>query len=40
MEIPLNISDQIANDSALTWENLTHIFEFIKNMTKNWKKIS
>jgi hypothetical protein len=36
-EIPLNISGEIAAGSGLTWEKLTHTFEFVKNMTQNWE---
>jgi hypothetical protein len=35
-EIPLNITGEVAAGTGLTWEKLTHTFEFVKNMTKNW----
>ena len=33
--IPLHISGEMVSGSGLTWEKLTHIFEFVQNMTKN-----
>ena len=35
--IPLNVSGEVAAGSGLTWDKLTHTFEFVKNMTKTWK---
>lgn len=35
-EIPLNITGEVAAGTGLTWEKLTHTFEFVKNMTENW----
>lgn len=35
-EIPLNLTGEVAAGSGLTWDKLTHTFEFVKNMTKNW----
>jgi hypothetical protein len=32
-EIPLNITGEAAAGTGLTWEKLTHTFEFVKNMT-------
>ena len=36
-EIPLNVTGEVAGGSGLTWEKLTHTFEFVKNMTQNWE---
>jgi hypothetical protein len=36
-EIPLNITGEVAAGSGMTWEKLSHTFEFVKNMTKNWE---
>lgn len=36
-EIPLNITGEVAAGSGLTWDKLTHTFEFVKNMSENWK---
>lgn len=36
-EIPLNISGEVAAGTGLTWDKLTHTFEFVKNMTQNWE---
>ena len=36
-EIPLNITGEVAAGTGLTWDKLTHTFEFVKNMTKNWE---
>lgn len=36
-EIPLNVTGEVAQGSGLTWDKLTHTFEFVKNMTKNWE---
>jgi thiaminase len=36
-EIPLNITGEVAAGTGLTWEKLTHTFEFVKNMTQNWE---
>jgi hypothetical protein len=35
--IPLNITGEVAAGSGLTWEKLSHTFEFVKNMTQNWE---
>jgi len=35
-EIPLNVTGEVASGSGLTWEKLTHTFEFVKDMTQNW----
>lgn len=34
--IPLNISGEVASGYGLTWDKLTHTFNFVQNMTKNW----
>jgi thiaminase len=36
-EIPLNVTGEVAAGTGLTWEKLTHTFEFVKNMTENWE---
>ena len=36
-EIPLNITGEVAAGTGLTWEKLSHTFEFVKNMTQNWE---
>jgi hypothetical protein len=36
-EIPLNITGEVAAGTGLTWQKLSHTFEFVKNMTKNWE---
>lgn len=36
VEIPLNVTGEVAAGSGLTWEKLTHTFEFVQNMTQNW----
>ena len=36
-EIPLNITGEVAAGSGLTWNKLTHTFDFVKNMTENWE---
>ena len=36
-EIPLNINSEVAAVTSLTWEKLTHTFEFVNNMTQNWE---
>ena len=36
-EIPLNVTDKDASGLGLTWEKLSHTFEFVKNMTENWE---
>ena len=36
-EIPLNITGEVAAGTGLTWEKLTHTYEFVQNMTENWK---
>ena len=35
--IPLNATVEVATGTGLTREKLTHTFEFVKNMTKNWE---
>ena len=35
-EVPLNITGHVASGSDLTWDKLTHTFEFVKNMTRSW----
>ena len=35
--IPLNITGEVASGSGLTWDKLTHTFEFVKNMTQTWE---
>ena len=37
VEVPLNITGEVAAGTGLTWEKLSHTFEFVKNMTKNWE---
>jgi len=37
-EIPLNVTGEVAAGSGMTWEKLTHTFEFVNNMTKNWER--
>lgn len=36
IDIPLNISGEVASGSGLTWDKLSHTTQFINNMTKNW----
>ena len=36
-EIPLNVTGQVVSRSGLTWDKLSHTFDFGKNMTKNWE---
>ena len=37
-EIPLNITGHVASGSDLTWDKLTHTFEFVQNITEYWNK--
>nr|WAK84894.1 hypothetical protein [Amicula sp. isolate GU52X-4 cfCalB7] len=37
-EIPLNLVGEITDGSGLTWDKLSHTYEFVQKMTKNWDK--